>query len=75
MNYEEIYEYLKVHSPEGVEFGFPDDRDYWNVEYKGNTGWTYIPKYATVEELDKVVKGCVEYFDIKTEQPVTSGGI
>ena len=65
MNYEEIYEYLKGHSPKGLEFGFPDVSNYWNVDYKGNTGFVIIPKYITIEELDNIVAGAIEFFDIK----------
>ena len=65
MDYEEIYEYLKGHSPKGLEFSFPDDRDYWNVDYKGNTGWVYIPQHITIEELDNAVIGSIEFIRYK----------
>ena len=70
MNYEEIYEYLKGHSPKGLEFGFPVDRDYWNVDYNGNIGLVFIPKYITIEELDNVIAGAIEFFDIKSKPTV-----
>ena len=65
MNYEEIYEYLKGHSHKVLEFGFPDERDYWNVDYKGNTGWIYIPQHITIEKLDNAVIGHIEFIRYK----------
>lgn len=73
MNYEEIHKYLNDHAPEGVEFSYPDDRDYWCADYKGKAAWAYIPQDITIEELDKAIKGCTEYFDIEMVPPV--GGI
>lgn len=73
MNYEEIYNYLNDHAPEGVEFSYPDDRNYWCADYKGKAAWTYIPQDITIEELDKAIKGCTEYFDIEMVPPV--GGV
>ena len=32
MNYEEINEYLKGHSPVFGEAGLPEDKFYWNLE-------------------------------------------
>ena len=73
MNYEEIHKYLNDHAPEGVEFNYPDDRDYWCAEYNGKAAWSYIPEDITIEGLDKSIKGCIEYFDIAMVSPV--GGI
>ena len=61
MNYEEFYEYLKGHSPVFGEFGFPDDRYYLKVE--------------TIKEFDNAVIWRIEYFDIKTKQPVDGRNI
>ena len=65
MDYEELYEYLKGDSHKVLKSGFPDDRDYWNVDYKGNTGWIYIPQHITIEKLDNAVIGSVEFIRYK----------
>ena len=65
MNYEEFYEYLKGDSHKVLKSGFPDDRDYWNVDYKCNTGWIYIPQHITIEKLDNAVIGRIEFIRYK----------
>lgn len=70
MDYEEIHKYLNEHSPEGIEFNYPDDRDYWCAEYNGKTGWAYIPQDITIEILDDAIKNSLEYFDIEMVPPV-----
>lgn len=69
MDYEEIHKYLNEYSPEGIEFSYPDDRDYWCAEYKGKAAWSYIPQDITIEELDKTINECIEYFDIDIIPP------
>lgn len=73
MNYEEIYNYLNDHAPEGVDFSYPDDRNYWCADYKGKVAWAYIPQDITIEELDKVINDSIKHFDIEMIPPV--GGI
>lgn len=73
MHYEEIHKYLNDHAPDGVEFSYPDDRDYWCAEYNGKAAWAYIPQDITIEELDSAIKGCIKYFNIGTVPPV--GGV
>ena len=65
MNYEEFYEYLKGDSHKVFGFDFPDERDYWNVDYKGNTGWIYIPQHITIEKYDNAVIGSIEFIRYK----------
>lgn len=65
IDYEEIYEYLKGDSHKILKSGFPDDRDYWNVDYEGNTGWVYVPQHITIEELDNAVVGSIEFIRYK----------
>ena len=72
MSYEEIYKYLNEHSPDGVEFSYPDNRDYWHNTYKGNSEgvWFRIPRNITIEELDKVISSSIKHFDIEMVPPV-----
>lgn len=55
MDYEEIYKYLNEHSPEGMEFSYPDERGYYCETYKGNDSWILIPEEITVEKLDAII--------------------
>ena len=70
MDYEEIHKYLNEYSPEGMQFNYPDVRDYWCAEYNDKTVWTYIPQDITVEVLDNAIKNSLEYFNIKIDPPV-----
>lgn len=75
MNYEEIHKYLNDHSPDGIEFTYPDNRDYWHNTYKGKSEgvWFHIPKNITIEELDNVINDSIKHFDIEMVPPV--GGV
>ena len=75
MDYEEIHKYLNEHSPEGMEFSYPDDRDYWCAEYNGKAIWSYIPEEITIEELDDIINGGMEFLDIKIDPPVDGRNI
>lgn len=70
MDYEKIHKYLNEHSPEGMKFSYPDDRDYWCAEYNDKVAWSYIPEDITIEELDDCIKNSIEYFDIDMVPPV-----
>ena len=65
MNYEEIYEYLIGDSHKVLESGFPDERDYWDVDHKDNNGCIYIPQHITIKEYDNAVVGSIEFIRYK----------
>lgn len=70
MDYEEIHKYLNEHSSEGMEFSYPDDRDYYCATYNNVDAWHYIPETVTINDLDDIIKEGIEYFDIKIDPPV-----
>ena len=70
MDYEEIHKYLNEHSPESMEFSYPDDRNYYCGTYNNKDGWVYIPEEITVQELDNIINSGIEFFNIKIDPPV-----
>ena len=73
MDYEEIHKYLNEHSPDGMEFSYPDDRDYYCATYNNKDAWICIPEEITVQELDNIINTGIEFLDIKMVPPV--GGV
>lgn len=75
MNYEEIHKYLNEHSPDGMEFSYPDDRNYYRATYNNKDAWVCIPEEITAEKLDIIINDGVEFLDVKIDPPVDGRNI
>jgi hypothetical protein len=59
MDHEEIHKYLNEHTPDCMEFSYPDERGYYCATYNGHDSWILIPEEITVKELDDFIDSCI----------------